>query len=212
MTTNPMKNKNRRLLLGVFLVCGIMVGMSFAAVPLYKVFCQVTGFGGTTQVSASAPAEKDVLDRIINIKFNADVSRNLLWTFHSDERDINLRLGQQGLMSFSAQNTDQVPVTAVAVYNVAPPKAGKYFHKIQCFCFGEQSLNPGEKATYPVVFFVDPALDKDPNMDDVSTITLSYMFFQTETPELDAAMESFAAQIPDDPATAGTVALPPEKQ
>ncbi|MGZ9109200.1 MAG: cytochrome c oxidase assembly protein [Micavibrio sp.] len=212
MISSQTRAKNRRLLTGIFLVVLFMVGMSFAAVPLYKVFCQVTGFGGTTQVSAAAPADTDVLDRTINVKFNADVARNVLWSFQSDQRDIDVRLGQQGLISFSAKNTDRVPVTAVAVYNVTPPKAGKYFHKIQCFCFGEQTLNPGEKATYPVVFFVDPALDKDPNMTDVTTITLSYTFFQAETPELEAAMESFAAQSPSDPATAGTVALPPEKQ
>lgn len=212
MITEQTKAKNRRLLVVVFVVAAGMVGMSFAAVPLYKVFCQVTGFGGTTQIAASAPAEEDILDRVINVKFNADVARKVQWTFHSDRRDIDVRLGQQGLMSFSARNNDRVPVTAVAVYNVTPPKAGKYFHKIQCFCFGEQSLNPGEEAEYPVVFFIDPALDKDPNMADVTTITLSYTFFQAETPELAAAMESFTAQPMPDPATAGTVALPPEKQ
>lgn len=212
MISDQVKTKNRRLLTGIFLVVLFMVGMSFAAVPLYKVFCQITGFGGTTQISAAAPADDAILDRIINVKFNADVARNVLWSFQSDQRDIDVRLGQQGLISFSAKNTDRVPVTAVAVYNVTPPKAGKYFHKIQCFCFGEQTLNPGEKATYPVVFFVDPALDQDPNMEDVTTITLSYTFFQAETPELEAAMEKFVAQSPSDPATAGTVALPPEKQ
>lgn len=212
MMSDQIRAKNRRLLSGIFLVVLFMVGMSFAAVPLYKVFCQITGFGGTTQVSAAAPADSDILDRTINVKFNADVARNVLWSFQSDQRAVDVRLGQQGLISFSAKNTDRVPVTAVAVYNVTPPKAGKYFHKIQCFCFGEQTLNPGEKATYPVVFFVDPALDKDPNMEDVTTITLSYTFFQAETPELEAAMEKFAAPSPSDPATAGTVALPPEKQ
>jgi cytochrome c oxidase assembly protein subunit 11 len=212
MMSDQIRAKNRRLLSGIFLVVLFMVGMSFAAVPLYKVFCRVTGFGGTTHVSAAAPADTDILDRTINVKFNADVARNVLWSFQSDQRDIDVRLGQQGLISFSAENTDRVPVTAVAVYNVTPPKAGKYFHKIQCFCFGEQTLNPGEKATYPVVFLVDPALDKDPNMEDVTTITLSYTFFQAETPELEAAMERFVAQSPSDPATAGTVALPPEKQ
>ena len=211
MTQNDLHSKNRRMLVVVFAVVFGMVGLSFAAVPLYRIFCQVTGFGGTTQLSAAAPDADQILERTINVKFNADVSRNVLWKFHADQRQIDVKLGQQGLMSFSAKNEDSVPVTAVAVYNVTPLKAGKYFHKISCFCFGEQSLNPGENATYPVVFFIDPKMDKDPNMDDVTTITLSYMFFQTDTPELEKAIEDFNVEMPD-PATSGTVALPPEKQ
>lgn len=211
MTQNDLHSKNRRMLVVVFAVVFGMVGLSFAAVPLYKIFCQVTGFGGTTQMSAAAPDADQILERTINVKFNADVSRNVLWKFHADQRQIDVKLGQQGLMSFSAKNEDSVPVTAVAVYNVTPLKAGKYFHKIACFCFGEQSLNPGGSATYPVVFFIDPKMDEDPNMDDVTTITLSYMFFQTDTPELEKAIEDFNVEMPD-PATSGTVALPTEKQ
>ena len=190
----------------ILIVVTIMVGMSFAAVPLYKLFCQVTGFGGTTMVSSALPDH--ILDRSIRVKFNTDTGRNMLWTFHSDQRQIDVRLGQQGVMSFSAENRDKVTITGVAVYNVTPPKAGKYFHKLQCFCFGEQSLKPGEKVTYPVVFYIDPAMNDDPDMADVRTITQSYTFFPAETAELDAAIERFNSA----PATAGTVALPPEKQ
>jgi cytochrome c oxidase assembly protein subunit 11 len=216
MNPDDLRAKNRRLMSIVMIAVAVMLAMSFAAVPLYKVFCQVTGFGGTTQMSSTAPDEKDILERKVTIKFNADTGRHLAWKFQSDQRQIDVKLGQKGLISFSAENKDRVPVTAVAVYNVSPPKAGKYFHKISCFCFGEQSLNPGEKATYPVVFFVDPSMDQDPNMADVTTITLSYIFYGAETPELETAMENFnaagiAANIPD-PATSGTVALPPEKQ
>ena len=185
-----------------------MIALSFASVPLYRMFCQLTGFGGTVQISGSVPAESDILDRSITVRFNADVARNMLWAFHSDQRQIDVRLGQQGLISFSAENRDRVPVTGVAIYNVTPPKAGKYFHKTQCFCFGQQSLNPGEKATYPVVFYIDPSLNDDPNMDDVRTITLSYTFFSADTPELEAAMDDFYNRA----GTAGTVALPTEKQ
>lgn len=203
--------KNRRFLMMIAGTVIFMVGMSFAFVPLYKVFCQITGFGGTPKITAEAPTAEDILDRQIKIRFNTDTARNIKWAFAADRRAIDVKLGQQGLMSFSATNQDRSPVTAVAVYNVTPPKAGKYFHKIACFCFGEQTLNPGESATYPVVFFIDPKLDQDPNMADVTTITLSYTFFQTDTAELDQAIEDFDVELPD-PATAGTVALPPQKQ
>jgi cytochrome c oxidase assembly protein subunit 11 len=216
MNPDELRAKNRRLMSICMIAVGVMLGMSFAAVPLYKVFCQVTGFGGTTQIAEAAPDEKDILERKVRIKFNADTGRNLLWKFQSDQRQVDVKLGQKGLITFSAENRERTPVTAVAVYNVSPPKAGKYFHKISCFCFGEQSLNPGEKATYPVVFFVDPAMDKDPNMADVTTITLSYIFYGAETKELEVAMENFnAAPAPAntaDPALSGTVALPREKQ
>lgn len=208
---NSLQAKNRRMLMMVAGTVVIMVGMSFAFVPLYRIFCQVTGFGGTPKITGEAPSADQVLERRITIKFNTDTARNIQWDFSADRREIDVKLGQQGLMSFSAKNNDRAPVTAVAVYNVTPPKAGKYFHKIACFCFGEQTLNPGESATYPVVFFIDPKLDKDPNMTDITNITLSYTFFQTDTPELEKAMDDFNVDVPD-PATAGTVALPPQKQ
>ncbi|HEY8190500.1 MAG TPA: cytochrome c oxidase assembly protein, partial [Micavibrio sp.] len=146
-----MKSKNGRILTTIFIVVGGMIALSFASVPLYKIFCRVTGFDGTVQVSEKAPPPDQIIDRVVTVKFNADVSRNMLWSFHSDKRQIDVKLGQQGLISFSAENKDRVPVTGVAVYNVTPPKAGKYFHKTQCFCFGQQSLNPGEKADYTVI-------------------------------------------------------------
>lgn len=194
-----------------------MVGMSFAAVPLYKVFCRMTGYGGTTQVAIAAPTPDKILKRTVEIRFNAQTGPGLNWDFKPDQRKTRLRLGAQGLTTFSAKNLTNGEVTAVAVYNVSPPKAGIYFHKIQCFCFGEQSLKPGEKVDYPVVFFVDPDMDKDPNMQDVETITLSYTFFQKDDPKLDKAIENFYStpvKTPklDDKALAGTVALPPEKQ
>ena len=217
---NDLHAKNRRLLLVVFLVVGGMVGLSFAAVPLYRMFCQVTGFGGTTQMAAAAPDEKDILERRVTVKFNTDTGRNLLWSFRADQREMDVKLGQKGLISFSARNNDRVSVDGVAVYNVTPLKAGKYFNKVSCFCFGEQTLKPGESAQYPVVFFIDPAMDSDPNMDDVRTITLSYTFFGAESDDLQDAMENFtpaggAANAVGDagnPALSGTVALPPEKQ
>ena len=153
-------------------------------------------------VSATLPDQ--VVDRVITVRFNTDVGRNMLWSFKPERRQIDVKLGQKGLIAFAARNNDKVPVTGVAIYNVTPPKAGKYFHKIQCFCFGEQSLTPGEEATYPVIFYIDPSLNDDPNMQDVKTITLSYSFLHSGTAELDRAMEDFYARAE----TAGTVALP----
>ncbi len=205
---DSLKAKNGRFLLVILAVVGGMIALSFASVPLYKIFCRVTGFDGTIQVSEKAPDPDQIIDRSITVKFNADVARNMLWVFHSDQRQVDVRLGQQGMISFSAENQDKVAVTGVAVYNVTPPKAGKYFHKTQCFCFGQQSLNPGEKVHYPVVFYIDPSLNNDPNMEDVRTITLSYTFFAADTPELEKAMDNFYTQT----GTAGTVALPDKKQ
>lgn len=175
-----------------FIVLGcvvLMVGISFAAVPAYKLFCQVTGFGGTTQRSEDLP--EVVLDREVTIKFNADTGRNMPWEFRPEQREIAVKLGQRGFTSYFSHNKTGKPVTGTAIYNVTPLKAGKYFHKIQCFCFDEQTLQPGEKMTMPVLFYVDPKLDEDPNMQDVKTITLSYTFFKTETKELEDALEGF---------------------
>ncbi len=155
-----------------------MVGVSFAAVPLYRLFCQVTGFAGTTQTAVAAPAE--ALDRVITVRFNADIGKRLPWRFRPDQVAMELQVGEQGLAFFTAANTSDETVTGHAVFNVTPLKAGRYFTKIQCFCFDKQVLEPGQSASMPVTFFVDPEIADDPNLDDVSTITLSYTFFRTE--------------------------------
>lgn len=203
---SELQEKNRRLGMIVLVVVFAMIGMSFAAVPLYRMFCQATGFGGTTMVSKSLPDH--MVDRSITVKFNTSVGPNLLWDFTPEQRQIDVKLGQKGLMAFDAHNKGQSALTGVAVYGVTPPKAGKYFHKIQCFCFGEQSLNPGEKVVWPVIFYIDPTLNDDPNMQDVDTITLSYSFLLSGTVELDRAMEDFYAGAK----TAGTVALSPQNK
>lgn len=174
------------------MVLGIVFGMvtlSFASVPLYDLFCRVTGFGGTTQVSESLPSE--VIDRQMRIQFNADTSRQMVWEFGPEIRSVNVNVGERGLVNFIAHNPADSPTAGTAVYNVTPLKAGKYFHKVQCFCFDEQILQPGQEVNMPVMFFVDPAIDDDPNMEDVETITLSYTFFKTDSSELDQALEDF---------------------
>ncbi|MFC7334300.1 cytochrome c oxidase assembly protein [Rhodocista pekingensis] len=153
-----------------------MVGLSFAAVPLYDLFCRVTGFGGTPQV-AQGPAGR-VLDRTMTIRFNADVNRSLPWGFRPAVNTTEVRVGEPALTTFHARNDGAVPVVGTATYNVTPDKAGIYFNKIQCFCFTEQRLEPGQEIDMPVYFYVDPAIADDPGMADVHTITLSYTFFK----------------------------------
>lgn len=184
-------DKNTKTLLSVLLVATGMVGLAFASVPLYDLFCRVTGFGGTTQVSKAAPSKAEILDREITIRFNGDTNRNLNWRFKPDKRYVDLQVGQQGFISFQAKNNDSMPITGTAVYNVTPAKAGKYFQKTQCFCFDRQTLKPNQTMDMPVVFYIDPSIAKDRNMDDVKTITLSYSFFKSDSKELDSALEAF---------------------
>ena len=188
-TPNDLTKKNARMGLIVLAVVFGMVGLSFASVPLYRLFCQVTGFAGTTQESVTLP--DTVLDRVVTVKFDANTSRDIMWEFTPEEREIKVNLGQKGLTAFSAYNPAQTPSTGTALYNVTPLKAGAYFNKVQCFCFDEQTLQAGERVSMPVLFYIDPAMNDDPNMDDVHTITLSYTFFPAETKELEDAIEAF---------------------
>ena len=183
------RQKNTHTVLTVFFVVIFMVALSFAAVPAYRLFCQVTGFGGTPQISESLP--NVTIDRNITVKFNADTNAKLPWQFKPEQREIQVKLGQRGITAYHAQNVAQIPVTGTAIYNVTPLKAGKYFHKIQCFCFEEQTLNPGEDIDMPVLFYVDPALNDDPNMQDITTITLSYTFFPADSKALEDALEAY---------------------
>jgi cytochrome c oxidase assembly protein subunit 11 len=160
---------------------GIIVGMlalTAAAVPLYRLFCQVTGYGGTTQRAEAAPGGQ--LDRTIRVRFNADVAPDLPWSFAPEQHQIEVRIGEQNLAFYRARNRSEHPIVGQATYNVTPFKAGPYFSKIACFCFEEQILQPGEEVDMPVSFYVDPAILSDPNTRDVHTITLSYTFFLVE--------------------------------
>lgn len=182
-------DKNTRTLVTVLAIVVCMVGLSFASVPLYNLFCRVTGYGGTTQVSASAP--KEVLEREITVQFSTDTSDKLPWRFEPEQNKMSVKLGQEALISFIAKNNSGKPTAGTALYNVTPDKVGKYFHKTQCFCFDEQVLNPRDSTHMPVVFYIDPKLAEDRSMEDVKTITLSYSFFPAESEELDAALEAF---------------------
>lgn len=172
--------KARRIAIVCALVVAGMVGLSYAAVPFYRIFCQATGFGGTTQRAQAAPDK--VLTRKITIRFESDVAPGLPWKFHPEQRSVDLKVGEVGLAYYKAINTSDRTITGRAVYNVTPDKAGLYFVKIQCFCFTEQTLDPGQNADMPVQFYVDPAIAKDPKLDEVRTITLSYTFFEAAHP------------------------------
>jgi len=157
------------------LVAG-MTGLAFASDPLYRIFCKVTGYGGTTQV-AEAPAKSKIIDQMVTVRFDANVNKSLPWRFKPVQNTLEVRLGEQALAFFEATNVSDKPLVGTATFNVAPFKAGEYFNKIECFCFTEQVLKPGQTVQMPVTFYVDPAILKDRNTIDVKTITLSYTFF-----------------------------------
>jgi cytochrome c oxidase assembly protein subunit 11 len=184
-------DKNTRTLTLALTLVAVMIGLSFAAVPLYDLFCRVTGLGGTTRVATGDIPDKPLAGRVIDVRFNADVNRDMPWDFKSDQRSVRVKLGEQKLISYRANNPTNAPVVGTAIYNVTPPKVGKYFHKIQCFCFQDQVLNPGQDIHMPVLFYVDPKLADDPEMADVSTITLSYTFFRSQSREYERALEAY---------------------
>ena len=157
-----------------------MVGLSFAAVPLYRMFCEVTGYGGTPQRAEAPPGE--VLDRTIAIRFDSHVGNGLPWAFKPVDRVIEVKIGEQTLAFFKATNNSNVPVSGTAVFNVVPEQAARYFAKIECFCFKQQTLAAGASIEMPVSFFVDPKLAEDEDTKDISEITLSYTFYRDDTP------------------------------
>lgn len=180
MSASPLQRANRRVAFVTASVVAAMVGLSFAAVPLYRLFCQVTGYGGTTQRAAAAPAQPG--ERIMTVRFNADLGGNgLAWSFQPVEREVLVRVGEERLIHYRATNLGTTPAVGTATFNVTPQKAGIYFQKIACFCFAEQRLAPGESVDMPVSFFIDPDVESDPNLRDVHTITLSYTFFRAKT-------------------------------
>jgi cytochrome c oxidase assembly protein subunit 11 len=173
-------------------ICGFivvfMVGASYAAVPFYNWFCRATGFNGTTQVATSAPSDAP-LTRKISVRFDANVGPGLPWKFEPEQNEIEVRIGEVVTVFYTVTNQAARATTGVAAYNVAPLTVGAYFQKINCFCFTEQTMGPGEKREMPVVFYVDPALAKDSENDTLKTITLSYTFY----PVRDAAPKPLAA-------------------
>lgn len=167
------KQRRTAMYAGAFAL--FMLGMAFASVPLYRIFCQVTGFGGTPQ-RAVAKSEK-VLDRTIVVRFDSNVAHGLNWKFKPVQRKMTVKIGENALAFYRATNTSDKPITGTASFNVAPEAAGQHFVKIACFCFTEQTLKPGESVEMPVTFYVDPGLVDDPAASRISEITLSYTFY-----------------------------------
>ncbi|BDI60663.1 cytochrome c oxidase assembly protein [Qipengyuania nanhaisediminis] len=168
-------------MLGAF----VMLGMGYAAVPLYDLFCRVTGFGGTTQVATKAQAEAAAAlasAETISIRFDASTSRDIPWEFRPSQSTDKVRIGERDLATYVARNLTDEPITGTATFNVEPAQAGIYFNKIQCFCFTEQTLQPGQEVTMPVLYFVDPAILDDETIGDIEQITLSYTFHRAKEP------------------------------
>ncbi len=168
-------------------VVAVMVSLSFAAIPLYNMFCNVTGFAGTTSV-AEKPSST-ISDKTIIVRFDASKDRGMPWDFKPMQREMTIRLGETGLAFFEAYNPTDRTIGGTASYNVTPDKAGGYFTKIQCFCFTEQVLKPGERAEMPVTFYVDPDILNDAEGSHIEVITLSYTFHETPLPESAASLD-----------------------
>jgi cytochrome c oxidase assembly protein subunit 11 len=177
-------------------ICGfvvvLMVGASYAAVPFYNWFCRATGFNGTTQVATSAPSAAP-LSRKIAVRFDSNVAGGLPWKFEPEQTEVEVRIGQVVTVYYTVTNQSARTTTGQAAYNVAPLTVGAYFQKINCFCFTEQTMAPGEKREMPVVFYVDPAIVKDSDNETLNTITLSYTFYPVREP----APQPVAAGEPD---------------
>ncbi|MFZ3582716.1 cytochrome c oxidase assembly protein [Loktanella sp. DJP18] len=178
----------------------VMAGLAFASVPFYSWFCRVTGFSGYTNV---VEAESDlILDQTIKVRFDASIDRDMPWTFKPVQREMTLRIGETGLAFFEAHNPTDRPVAGQAAYNVTPYEAGAFFDKIECFCFTEQVLQPGETVQMPVSFFVDPAIVNDRDAKYAHTITLGYTFYEIDLPEGFEQAAVDANLLTSDPATA----------
>lgn len=196
--------RNRTTVLLLSAVVLGMLGLTGASVPLYRLFCAATGFGGATQRAAAAPAE--IADALVTVRFNAETASDLGWEFRPLQSEVRVHPGEQREVFFRAVNRSRETVTGSATFNVTPTKSGIYFDKLQCFCFSEQRLGPGESRDMGVVFFVDPDLLKDPGTRDVHTITLSYTMFRArgnDAPSASAGPHPPAPSVP--PAAARAV-------
>jgi cytochrome c oxidase assembly protein subunit 11 len=176
-------HRGNRFTVGALLgVVVVMVGLTAASVPLYRLFCQATGYGGTTQRASAAP-EHEVAGRLITVRFDADQAPDLGWEFRPLQAAVQVHPGEEKVIAYRAVNLAKEPVTGTATFNVTPVKAGIYFDKLQCFCFTKQHLDPGQSTDLTVSFFVDPEIVDDPNTRDIDTITLSYTMFRAKSDE-----------------------------
>jgi len=177
MSTLTLESRNRRVGIYAFLGACAMLGLGYASVPLYRIFCQVTGFGGTTQVADQAKAAGVTATGVpISVRFDANIDRDLPWSFAPEQTTQKLTIGERQIAFYTAKNNTDEPITGQASYNVEPEQVGYYFNKIECFCFTEQTLQPGQEVRMPVIYYIDPAFLEDPNTESVEQVTLSYTF------------------------------------
>lgn len=187
-----LRQRNITAVVASVMTVAAMVALSFAAVPLYRLFCQVTGFAGTTQVAAAAPGA--VGSEVMTLRFDANVAPGLAWRFAAPS-PVEVRLGEERLVTFTATNIGNEPLLGTATFNVTPLQIGKYFNKVQCFCFTEQLLLPGESKEFPVSFFVDPSIAEDDDGKDIAAITLSYTFFNKGRPALEQYLRTHKTAV-----------------
>ena len=185
-------DRNTRLAWTMVLIVGGMLGLSYAAVPLYEAFCRATGFGGTPLIAQSD--DHPVIARTMVVRFDSNTDPGLPWRFEPEQRSVTVHLGEQKLVYFRATNQSDRPIVGTATYNITPEASARWFNKIQCFCFTEQLLKPGQTIDMPVLFFVDPDMDKDRRFDDVHTVTLSYTFYESKTERAKTLLGSLAAE------------------
>lgn len=177
--------RNLRTGLLAFAGACAMLGLGYASVPLYRLFCQVTGFGGTTMQATESDAARAATlatGQKISIRFDGSSAMGMPWTFRATQATDTVTIGERDIATYTARNDSDQAITGMATFNVTPEQAGKYFNKVQCFCFTEQTLLPGQEVTMPVLYYVDPAMLEDPNMQGVEQITLSYTFHRAEDP------------------------------
>ncbi|CAN8310988.1 unnamed protein product [Cochlearia groenlandica] len=202
-TNSPTETKSQKMLYYLTAVVFGMVGLTYAAVPLYRTFCQATGYGGTVQRKETVEEKiarhsesGTVTEREIVVQFNADVADGMQWKFIPTQREVRVKPGESALAFYTAENKSSSPITGVSTYNVTPMKAGVYFNKIQCFCFEEQRLLPGEKIDMPVFFYIDPEFETDPRMDGINNLILSYTFFKVSEENTTDAPNSNTTSVP----------------
>lgn len=194
MTQSDQNRSANRTAVKLVGVAALMCGLSFAAVPFYSWFCQVTGFAGTTQRAAEAPKGDQILDQTILVRFDASKEAGMPWDFKPVENTMTIRIGETGLAFYEAYNPTDKPTAGMASFNVTPDLAGGYFTKIACFCFDEQVLQPGERVQMPVTFYVDPAIVDDPEAKYIKEITLSYTFHSAPLPDQQAGLAAGSGQ------------------
>lgn len=182
--------KNKKIARRLVLMTAGMGAFAYASAPLYDLFCRTTGFGGTPLVAQ--PGDRPILDRTVKVRFDSNVDTALPWRFQPLQREVTIRLGEEYLAHYRVTNLSQRALVGTSTYNVTPEHAGGWFNKIQCFCFTEQLLLPGQSVDMPVIFFVDPELDKDRRYDNIRTITLSYTFFEAKTERAKTLLGSVA--------------------